>query len=94
MDTLKPFSHSATGYVGPAGTTISNVNKFGGCTVTTVTATAAILIRNGPGGTIVQSIPASAAVGTNYTPVMPILCPLGVYFDLNGGTGTVTVFAD
>lgn len=94
MDTLKAFSHSATGYVGPAGTTISNVNKFGGCVVTTATATAAILIRNGPSGTIVASIPASSAAGYNFMPNIPVLCPLGVYFDLNGGTGTVTVFAD
>jgi len=94
MDTLKPYSHSATGYVGPAGSTVSNVNKYGGFVVTTATATAAILIRNGPSGTVVASIPASSAIGYSHTPLHAILCPLGVYFDLNGGTGTVTVFAD
>jgi len=95
MDTLKPYSHSATGYVGPAGTVASQINKFAGFVVTTALgAGGAILIRNGPSGTIVGAIPASSAIGYSFDVPIPILCPLGVYFDLNGGTGTVTVYAD
>lgn len=90
---LKPFSMAATGYVGPAGSA-SHYNKYGGFVVTTATATAPILIRNGAGGTIVESIPAASAAGTRYTPSNPIACPAGVYFDLNGGTGTVTVLIE
>lgn len=90
---LKPFSHAATGYVGPAGTT-SHYNKFGGFVVTTTTATAAILIRNGAGGTIIASIPAASAAGYSQVLDNPIFCTNGVYFDLNGATGTVTVFIE
>lgn len=93
MESLKAFSMNATGYVGPAGA-VSHANKYGGFVVTTATATASILIRNGAGGTIVESIAAASAAGTRYTSNHPIVCPSGVYFDLNGGTGTVTVFID
>jgi len=93
MENLKAFSHSATGYVGPTGTT-PHANKYGGCVVTTATATAAILIRNGAAGTIVDAIAASSAIGTKRDPSYPIVCPLGVYFDLNGGTGTITVYVE
>ena len=91
--TLKAFSHAATAYVGPAGTD-PHLNKYGGCLVTTATATASILIRNGASGTIVGSIPASSAAGYTQAPVEPVVCDRGVYFDLNGATGTVTVFVE
>lgn len=90
---LKAFSHAATAYVGPAGT-VPHANKYAGVLVTTATATAAILVRNGAAGTIVASIPASSAAGYTQAPIEPVFCPNGVYFDLNGGTGTLTVFVE
>ncbi len=93
MDSLKAFSHAATGYVGPAGA-VSHPNKFGGQVVTTATATAEHLIRNGVGGTILAAIPVTSAIGFNIMPPLPIVAPAGVYLDLNGGTGTVTIYVD
>jgi len=93
MESLKAFSHSATGYVGPAGA-VTHVNKFGGVVVTTATATAALLIRNGVGGTILAAIPVTSAIGYNIMPPVPIVAPAGVYLDLNGGTGTLTIYVD
>lgn len=80
-----PVSVAATGAVGVPGC------GYGGYTVTTATATAAILVRNGAAGTIIDSIPASTAAGSTKALTVALKCPNGVYFDLNGGTGTVVL---
>jgi hypothetical protein len=66
---------------------------YHGYTVTTATATAAILIRKGTSasGQIVDSIPASTAAGTTKYLSDGISCEGGLYFDINGATGTVNV---
>lgn len=80
-----PVSRNATGAVGVPG------GGYGGYTVTAATATAAILIRDGAAGTIIDSIPASTAAGTTKALDCALKCTQGVYFDLNGGTGTVVI---
>lgn len=82
----RPFS--ATGQIAHGSEVV-----YHGYIVTTATATAAILIRKGTSasGQIVDSIPASTAAGSTKYLSDGISCEDGLYFDLNGGTGTVNV---
>ena len=87
MAKCKSLPFSATGQVAYGSESV-----YHGYTVTTATATAAILIRKtGASGQIVDSIPASTAAGTTKYLSDGISCDGGIYFDLNGGTGTVNV---
>ena len=81
-----PFS--ATGKVASGSEVV-----YHGYIVTTATATATILIRktDAAGGQIVDAIPASTAIGANHYFSDGISCEGGLYFDLNGGTGTVNI---
>lgn len=93
MENCKPYTMSATGNVG--GTQGTVPQKFCGALVTAALgAGGAVLVRNGQGGAIVAALPASSAIGVNQFPTIPVQCDRGVYFDLNGGSGTVTVFID
>lgn len=88
----KAFSTSATGYV--AGSQAGQFNVYYGFVVTTATATATLLIRNGSAGTVLGAIPVTSAIGYNQFPAVGIGADDGLYLDLNGGTGTVTIFYD
>ncbi len=88
MAKTKSTPFSATGQVATGSEVV-----YHGYIVTTAVATAAILIRKGTStsGQIVDSIPASTAVGSFHYFSDGISCEGGLYFDLNGGTGTVNV---
>lgn len=88
----KAFNTNASGYV--LGTQAGQFNVYYGFVVTTATATAALLIRNGLSGTVLGAIPITSAIGYNQFPGMGITADEGLYFDLNGGTGAVTIFYD
>ena len=91
MENLKNYSMSATGLVAGG---VARINKFGGLCVSTATATATILIRDGAAGPIIAAVPAASAAGYNIIPSIPVQANNGVYFDLNGGTGTISVWID
>lgn len=81
-----PVTVSASGLVGVPG------QGYGGYTVTTVTATAALQIRDGSStGQVLDSIPAGTAVGTTKSLNVALKATNGVYFFLNGGTGAVVL---
>lgn len=74
-----------------ASATVGNNNAvYFGYTVTVATATAAILIRQGSGGQIVDTIPAATAAGATKS-LANGLALSSLYVDFNGGTGTVVV---
>jgi hypothetical protein len=63
-----------------------------GYTVTVVTATAAINIRKGASnGQIIDVIPSGTAAGSTKDYSLGIQCDGGLFFDMNGATGTVVV---
>lgn len=76
-----------------SGSVCTGLSKYYGYIVSVVTATATILVRDGTDatGVIVDSIPAATAVGGTKSLVHPIQCTKGIFFDLNGATGTVQV---
>lgn len=88
MSKCKSTPFSATGIVANG----SEVT-YHGYTVTAATATATILIRKGTSasGQIVDAIPATTAIGSTKTFTDGISCEGGLFFDLNGATGTVNV---
>ena len=88
MAKSKSLPFSATGIVATG-----SVAAYHGYTVTTVTATAAILIRKGntSSGQILDLIPAATAAGATKYFSEGISSAGGIFFDLNGGTGTVNV---
>jgi hypothetical protein len=64
-----------------------------GYTVTVVTATAAINIRKGASnGQIIDVIPSGTAAGASKDRSLGVQCDGGLFFDLNGATGTVVIF--
>ncbi len=68
--------------------------KYYGYIVTTVTATAALQIRDATaaaGGTVIDTIAIGTAIGTKVIFPHPIQCEAGLVFDLNGGTGGITI---
>lgn len=68
--------------------------KYYGYIVTTVTATAALQIRDataGAGGAIIDTIPTATAIGQSKLLPFPIQCTTGLVFDLNGGTGGIVL---
>lgn len=70
------------------------LSKYYGYIVTTVTATAAIQIRDATaaaGGTVIDTIPSGTAIGTRGVLPYPIQCDAGLVFDLNGATGGITL---
>lgn len=88
MERVLGESKSASGLVGGA----SSSSVYYGYTVTVVTATAAINIRKGTStGTIIDVIPAATAAGATKSLAHGIQCEGGIYFDINGATGTVVV---
>jgi hypothetical protein len=76
---------SATGYVK------QGISAYHGYIVVTTTATAAILIRDGVSGLVIDTLPIGTAAGAVHTLTAPVATNNGLYFDLNGGTGTVNV---
>lgn len=78
-------SMSASGAIG------GNNGVYYGYTVTAVTATAAINIRNGSGGQIVDVIPSGTAAGATKSLAHGLSLDDGIYFDINGATGTVVI---
>lgn len=87
MAKCKSTPFSATGQVAAGSEVV-----YHGFIVTTATATATILIRKAnASGQIVDAIAASSAIGTSRYYDAGISCEGGLFFDLNGGTGTVNV---
>lgn len=79
---------TASGLVGGA----SSSSVYYGYTVTVATATAAINIRKGSvSGQIIDVIPATTAAGSTKSLAHGLQCEGGVYFDINGATGSVVV---
>ncbi len=75
-----------------SGQVKSGIAAYHGYIVTTVTATAAINIRDGgSSGTIVDVIPSGTAAGASKTYMNPVAINGPLYFDLNGATGAVNV---
>lgn len=80
-------------------TTVSAVAANGsanyyGYVVTTVTAVAALQIRDARAtgaGVVIDTIPIGTAIGSAHNFPFPILCSTGLVFDLNGGTGGITL---
>lgn len=64
---------------------------YHGFVVTTATATADIIIRDGTNtsGRIIDKIPATSAIGSNRSWAFGIACTDGLFIDFNGATGTV-----
>lgn len=65
-----------------------------GYTVNTVTATAAIQIRDATAagaGQVIDTIPIGTAAGVTKTFPFPIRCSIGLVADFNGGTGAITL---
>lgn len=63
-----------------------------GYTVTVVTATAAMYVRKGTSaGQIIDLIPSGTAAGATKDYSLGIQCDGGLFFDLNGATGTVVI---
>lgn len=70
------------------------MSKYYGYIVTTVTATAALQIRDAvaaAGGTVIDTIPTGTAIGSAKLLPHPVMCSTGLTFDLNGGTGGITL---
>ena len=88
MAKAKSVPFSATGIVATG-----SVASYHGYTVVVVTAVAAILIRKGNAvtGQIIDVIPAATAAGTTKYMTDGLSSTGGIFFDLNGGTGTVNV---
>lgn len=83
-------------YVSVSASTVAarGLAKYYGYIVTTVTATAALQIRDATaaaGGTVIDTIATGTAIGTAKLLPHPIICSTGLVFDLNGGTGGVTL---
>ena len=79
---------AASGLVGGA----SSSSVYYGYTVTVVTATAAINIRRGSSsGQIIDVIPSATAAGATKSLAHGIQCEGGIYFDINGATGSVVI---
>lgn len=83
-------------YVSVAATSVVCKGKarYWGYIVTTVTAVAAIQIRDATaaaGGTVIDTIATATAIGTQRVLPVPIACENGLVFDLNGGTGGITL---
>lgn len=68
--------------------------KYYGHSVSAALSAASVDIRDSVSagaGTVIDSIAASAAIGTGRTFSHPVQCTAGLYIDF-GGTGTVTVY--
>lgn len=90
------MAESAVKYKNTAATLVvaKGLSKYYGYIVTTVTATAALQIRDASAaaaGTVIDTIPTATAIGTAKVFPHPIQCEAGIVFDLNGGTGGVTL---
>jgi hypothetical protein len=64
-----------------------------GYTVTVVTATAAVLVRDGVDntGTIIDVIPIGTTAGTTKSLAQGLALTDGLFIDFNGGTGTLVI---
>ena len=79
-------SLTATGQVG-----LENAVYYG-YTVTVVTATAAIYIRQrASNGQIIDVIPSGTAAGASKDRSLGIACNGGIFVDFNGASGTVVI---
>lgn len=79
---------TASGLVGGA----SSSSVYYGYTVTVVTATAAINIRRGSvSGQIIDVIPSATAAGATKHLAHGLQCEGGIYFDINGASGSVVI---
>lgn len=83
-------------YKSVAATTVvvKGRGRYHGYIVTTVTATAALQIRDATaagGGTVIDTIPVGTAIGSRGLLPRPIPVESGLVFDLNGGTGGITL---
>jgi hypothetical protein len=90
------MSESAVKYKSVAASTVvaKGLSKYYGYIVTTVTAVAAIQIRDASAagaGTVIDTIATATAIGVKSILPHPIQCEAGITFDLNGGTGGVTL---
>lgn len=89
MDAIPKYkSLSATTVV------VRGKGRYWGYIVTTVTATAALQIRDATAaasGTVIDTIPTATAIGTQRVLPVPIPVENGLTFDLNGGTGGITL---
>lgn len=88
MEAVRYKVMSASGLVG------ANLMKYTGFNVSTTTATAAILIKDGTStsGTVIDTIPSGATAGTRAMTPFPVMLNSGLYIDFNGATGTIVVF--
>lgn len=79
---------TASGLIGGA----SSSSVYYGYTVTVVTATAAINIRKGSvSGQIIDILPTATAAGATKSLAHGLQCEGGIFFDINGATGSVVV---
>lgn len=87
MEALRYKVMSASGLIN------ANLMKYTGFYVSTTTATAAILIKDGASssGTVIDTIPSGTAAGFRAMAPYPIMLNTGLYVDFNGGTGTIVV---
>lgn len=76
-----------------SGAVSKGLSKYFGYTVNTAVATAAILVRDGltNAGPIIDTIPTSTAAGITKSLSIPVTASNGIFFDLNGGTGTIAI---
>ena len=80
--------------VSASGSVSLGFSKYWRCIVTAATAPATLLVRNSTtagSGDIIDAIPVTSAIGYSHLLNCPIDCSTGITFDLNGGTGTITL---
>lgn len=86
---MKVYASASLTASGQAG--LGNAVYYG-YTVTVVTATAAIFIRQGSStGQIIDVIPAATAAGASKDRSLGIACTGGLFVDFNGASGTVVI---
>ena len=90
------MANQAVKYLSTAATAVAanGLSSYYGYIVTTVTAVAALQIRDAAAagaGTVIDTIPIGTAIGASKNFPFPIRCSTGLVFDLNGGTGGITL---
>lgn len=89
MDAIPQYKSVAASTV-----VVKGKGRYWGYIVTTVTAVAALQIRDATAagaGTVIDTIPTATAIGSRGVLPVPISVESGIVFDLNGGTGGITL---